>query len=112
MEMTPPFSGNPRLYLRIAAISTVALVVWLYGGTVLIQYLWSGKTTLLAWKPMLAVAIFAAWYGRFAYRWMMRLDGQYGSGSGWVFNEVMVKLPEMRAPGYSSADGQGSSDSK
>jgi len=110
--MTTPFPGNPKLYLRIAVLSTIALVVWLYGGTVLIQYLWSGKTSLLGWKIMLAVAVFALWYGRFAYRWMMRLDGQYGSGSGWTFSEVMVKLPEMRVPGQSPESPQGSSDSK
>jgi len=110
--MTTPFPGNPKLYLRIAVLSTIALVVWLYGGTVLIQYLWSGKTTLLGWKVMLAVIVFALWYGRFAYRWMMRLDGQYGSGSGWIGNEVTVKLPEMRLSRQSPAGGQESREAK
>lgn len=90
------FPGNPRLYRRIACWTTIAMFVWLYGGFALIQYWWNGWTWLLGWKPLVFGLLFALWYGRFAYRWMMRLDGQYGRGSGWELRERTVKLPELK----------------
>jgi hypothetical protein len=95
--MAREFPGNPRLYKRIAAGTAIWVVVWLYGGTVLVQYLWSGHSGLADWKIAVGVVLFAAWYARFAYRWMMRADSQFGSGSGWVLKEYTVKLPEQRS---------------
>lgn len=92
----PTFSGNPKLYRRIAIWSTVAMFAWLYGGLALIEILWSGETALTDWKLVLLSLLFALWYGRYSYRWMMRLDGQYGRGSGWSLLETTVKLPEMK----------------
>jgi len=95
--MTRPFFGTPALYLKVAVITTLAFIVWLYGGMVLVLWLSSGSTWLLGWKPVLFVVLFSLWYCRYAYRWMMRLDGQYGSGSGWDLTETAVKLPEIRS---------------
>jgi len=94
--MAREFPGNPRLYKRIAVGIAVGLLVWLYGGLMLIRYLWDGDTSLLDWKIALGAVVFTAWYARFAYRWMMRADSQYGSGSGWELKECTVKLPEQR----------------
>jgi len=91
------FQGTPRQYLRIAILSTIIWVTWIYGGAALVQYLWSGNTGLLDWKPALGALLFGAWYARFAYRWMMRADAQWGKGSGWVLTEHTVKLPELRS---------------
>jgi hypothetical protein len=95
--MKQEFPGNPRLYLRIAVFSSIFIGFWIYGGTALIQYLWNGSTTLMDWKPALGAVLFIAWYARYAYRWMMRGDAQWGSGSGWVLKECKVKLPELRS---------------
>ncbi|MDZ4731088.1 MAG: hypothetical protein SH820_14205 [Xanthomonadales bacterium] len=108
--MNHQFPGNPSQYLKIAIVSTIAFIIWLYGGTALILWLSSGETWLLGWKVILAVIVFALWYCRYAYRWMMRLDGQYGSGSGWDLSETTVKLPEIRTSNHSKAS-QGSRDS-
>jgi uncharacterized membrane protein YesL len=94
--MAREFPGNPKLYKRIVIATTIGLFVWLYGGVVLVQYLWNGETALLDWKVALGAVLFALWYARFAFRWMMRADSQYGSGSGWELKERNVKLPELR----------------
>lgn len=89
------FSGNPRRYLRIAIWSTVGMTIWLYGAFAGIQYFVYGVTWPLHWKPMVIVLLFAAWYARFWYRSMMRLDAQYGAGRSWLLVERTVKLPEL-----------------
>jgi len=94
--MKREFPGNPRLYLRIAVWSTVVWGIWLYGGLALIQYLWTGTTWLMHWKPALITLLFMLWYARYSYRWMMRADSQWGKGSGWVLKERTVKLPELK----------------
>lgn len=96
MPLTRQFPGNPALYRRIAVWTTVGMLVWLYGGFALVQYWWLGETWLINWKPALFAVLFALWYGRFSFRWMMRLDGQYGSGAGWELRERVVKLPETK----------------
>ena len=63
----------------------------------LIKYWLHGDTWVFGWKPVLVTVLFAAWFGRTMYRWMMRLDAQYGRGSGWVLESVRVKLPELRS---------------
>ena len=52
---------------------------------------------LAAEEPVLTAVVFTSIFARAAYRWMMRLDAQYGSGKGWTLESQMVKLPE-RAP--------------
>jgi hypothetical protein len=96
LNMSRKFPGNPRVYLYIAAGTAIYFCVWLYGGFALIQYLWSGKTWLLDWKPAIGALLAVFLYARYAYRWMMRADAQWGSGSGWQLTEQRVKLPELR----------------
>ena len=91
------FTGHPRQYLRICIVLSAVWLLWIYGGTALVQYLWNGSTGLLGWKPMLGALLFTAWYTRWAYRWMMRGDAQWGKGSGWVLVEKTVKLPELKS---------------
>jgi hypothetical protein len=95
----PPlrFKGSARLYLRIAVGSSVLMCLWLYGAFAAIRYLAYGETWPLGWKPAAATLAFAAWFALYFYRSMMRLDAQYGSGSGWRLVARTVKLPEQRA---------------
>ena len=95
--MKREFPGNPTFYKRFAIYSTIGLYIWLFGGLVLIQYFWAGKTWLLGWKPVIFSILFALWYGRTAYKWMMRLDAQYGKGSAWILESTQVKLPQRRS---------------
>ena len=90
------YPGNPRMYLRIVVATTVFWAIWMYGGMALVQYLWTGETWMFHWKPALVAVLFFAWYARYAYRWMMRGDAQWGKGSGWVLKERTVKLPETK----------------
>ena len=94
--MSKEFPGNPGLYRRMAIWSTIGMLFWLYGGTLLLQHLWHGETSLLSWQPAVIALVFALWYSRMAYRWMMRLDARFGKGSGWQLLERSVKLPELR----------------
>ena len=90
------FPGNPRLYRRIAIWSTVGILVWLYGGTALIQLWWLGYTWVLKWQSILVGVLFGAWYARASYIWMMRLDARFGKGSGWSLEKKAVRLPELK----------------
>jgi hypothetical protein len=90
------FPGNPALYKKIA----VAMTLYINGTLFLvfsgIKYFLHGDTWMFGWKPVLLTVLFAAWFARTAYRWMMRLDAQYGRGSGWTLERAVVKLPEMK----------------
>lgn len=90
------FPGNPRLYRRIAIWSTLGILVWLYGGTALIQLWWLGHTWVFKWQSILVGVLFGAWYARASYIWMMRLDARFGKGSGWSLEEKSVRLPELK----------------
>ena len=90
------FPGNPKLYRRIANWSTVGILVWLYGGTALVQLWWLGHTWVFKWQFILVGVLFGIWYARASYSWMMRLDAQFGRGSGWMLRDRNVKLPELK----------------
>ena len=90
------FSGTPKKYRRFAIISSLVINLYLYFGLAAVVYLHEGATWVFSLKPTLVVVVFAALYARIAYRWMMRLDAQYGSGSGWVLKSRRLKLPERR----------------
>ena len=94
--MASDFPGNRKLYRRIANWSTVGILVWLYGGMALVQLWWSGTTWMFEWKPIVVGIVFAIWYSHMSYKWMMRLDGQFGRGSSWNLQERTVKLPELK----------------
>ncbi len=94
--MTKQFSGNPHRYRGIAIWATIALNAWLYAAFASIQYFAYGETWPLGWKPVAIVLVFTAWFARFYYRSMMRLDAQYGTGGSWQLVQRSVKLPELR----------------
>lgn len=89
------FSGNPKTYLRIAVIGSIFFNLYLYLGLAGIQYFMHEETWLFTWKPILITVLFTAFFARAAYRWIMRLDAQYGTGKGWRMVSQTVKLPEM-----------------
>lgn len=88
------FSGNPGKYKRIAFGGAIALNLYLYLGMVALVYGLNGQSWILGWKPILIAVLFTAFFARTAYRWIMRLDAQYGSGRSWKLESQMVKLPE------------------
>lgn len=90
------FSGNPKKYRRYAIISSLAINLYLYFGLAIVMYLHNGATWLFSWKPILITVAFTAIFARVSYRWMMRLDAQYGTGKGWVLESRSLKLPERR----------------
>ncbi len=90
------FSGNPKKYLRFAIISSLAINLYLYFGLAAVVYWHNGATWLFTLKPILVTVAFIAIFARTCYRWMMRLDAQYGTGKGWVLESRSLKLPERR----------------
>lgn len=92
------FDGTPKTYARIATIVSVVLNLYLYLGMVALVYLVNGQSWILGWKSILTAVLFTAFFARAAYRWMMRLDAQFGSGKGWTLESQMVKLPERAPP--------------
>ena len=94
------FSGTPGKYLRISILISVILNSFLYLGMVFLQYGLHGRDWILGWAPILITVLFSIWFARASYRWIMRLDGQYGSGKGWSLESRPIKLPEraLRSP--------------
>lgn len=92
---TLEFSGSPQKYLRIAIFGSIFLNSFLYFGLAAIECFFQGETWVLSWKPALFVVVFTAVFARIAYRWIMRLDAQFGSGKGWAMVPHSVKLPEQ-----------------
>lgn len=90
------FSGNPKKYLRFAIISSLAINLWLYFGLAAVLYWHNGATWLFSLKPIVITVVFITWFAWISYRWMMRLDAQYGTGRGWELESRMLKLPERR----------------
>ena len=88
------FSGTPKKYLRFAIASSLVVNLYLYFGLAAVLYLHDGATWVFSLEPTLVAVVFAVLYARIAYRWMMRLDAQYGTGKGWVLESRRLKLPE------------------
>lgn len=88
------FTGTPKIYLRIAVIGSIVFNLYLYTALAGILYYCHDQTWMFGWKPILITVLFTAFYARTAYRWIMRLDAQYGSGKGWQMVSQTVKLPE------------------
>ncbi|MFV0278231.1 MAG: hypothetical protein ACK5HY_13750 [Parahaliea sp.] len=91
-----PFSGNPRTYLKASWLLALYTGPGVYLAFALTKYLAQGDTWVFGWKPLLVVAIYVPLFARFCYRWIMRLDARYGTGSSWQLTSVSVKLPELR----------------
>ena len=94
-----PFSGQPRTYLRIAVFGSVALHVYLFAGYWAIQVFVVGHSWPRGWFPVAATVVSAVVTSRVAYRWIMRIDAQYGRGSGWALESTRLKLPWELARG-------------
>ncbi|MGA9795139.1 MAG: hypothetical protein WBQ17_06330 [Rhizomicrobium sp.] len=94
--MAQNFPGTPELYRKIAIVISAGVHVYIYLGFTLIKYLARGENWFHVWQFPAALAVSAIIVAMLHYRWMMRLDAQYGKGSGWTFKEVRVKLPELR----------------
>ncbi|WP_116367316.1 hypothetical protein [Parahaliea mediterranea] len=93
--MRAPFSGNPARYRRAAILISAYSVLSVYTAFALMKWLLQGDTWVFGWKPLLLVAVLIPLYARFCYRWIMRTDAQYGSGSRWQLIPAQVKLPEF-----------------
>lgn len=94
--MTTHFSGHPALYRRASVLLSLYITLFTYAGFAGIKYLIHGETWVFGWKPLLIGVAFAVFFTRFAYRWMMRLDAQYGTGRSWRLVPAEVKLPELK----------------
>ncbi len=88
------FSGNPKKYLRYAIVSSIVINLYLYFGLAGVLYWHSEQTWLFTLKPVLITVVFMVLFARLSYRWIMRLDAQYGKGSGWALESRMLKLPD------------------
>ena len=88
-----PFSGNPKLYRRIAVWGSLGVHAYLFFGYWAIKVFLAGEEWPTGWFAPVATLVSTLWFARFSYRWMMRLDAQYGRGSGWQLDSVSVKLP-------------------
>jgi hypothetical protein len=94
-DATGAFPYTPRDYRRIAILLAVGIHAYLYAGMVVLTFVLHGQDWILGWRPIVVTILSALLFGRFAFRWMMRLDAQYGRGSGWSLARRTVKLPEV-----------------
>lgn len=91
-----PFSGSPDLYRKFAWGGSIAIHAYLYAGFLFFHGHLGGAQWVFGWKPAAIAVASCLLFGRFAFRWIMRLDAQYGQGSGWQLDAKTVKLPEPR----------------
>lgn len=91
-----PFSGTPARYRRISIGLAIGIHLYLYLGMLFFHGWMGGAEWVFGWKPAAVAVVSCVVFARQAYRWIMRLDAQYGSGSGWSLPTRSVKLPEPR----------------
>ncbi len=91
-----PFSGNPGLYRKFAWGGSVLIHTYLYFGFLFLHGYLGEADWVFGWKPAALAIVSCLLFGRVAFRWIMRLDAQYGRGSGWVLASRTVKLPQPR----------------
>lgn len=91
-----PFSGTPARYRKVAIAVSVGIHAYLYLGMLFFHGYLGGGEWIFGWKPALFALVSCVLFARQAYRWIMRLDAQYGSGSGCSLPARSVKLPEPR----------------
>jgi len=94
--MSIVFSGTPQLYKRQAVLVAVGVHVWVYILFVATKFLAQGENWLGVWQLAAGFAVSTVIMGLLHYRWVMRLDAQYGKGSAWDLKEVTVKLPVLK----------------
>jgi hypothetical protein len=95
MAMT--FPGNPRLYKRQAILLSCAAHGWIYLFFTITKYVGNGENWFGRWQLILGLVLSACITVHLHYKWVMRIDAQYGKGSAWELKEVTVKLPVLRA---------------
>lgn len=91
-----PFPGTPKIYKRIAIWGSYGFHAYLFVGYWAIKTFIAGETWPTSWVPAVVAVVSATLFAYYAYRWIMRLDAQYGRGSGWVLISTRVKLPWER----------------
>ena len=91
-----PFPGNPKTYFRIAAWGSIGIHAYLFFGYWAIKVFLARQEWPTGWFVPVATMVSALFFARFSYRWIMRLDAQYGRGSGWALETTSVKLPWER----------------
>lgn len=91
-----PFNGTPARYRRIAVWGSIGIHLYLFVGYWAIKTFLAGEQWPADWVPPVVAVASCAWFARLAYRWMMRLDAQYGRGGGWDLVPTKVKLPWER----------------
>ncbi|MEZ5946973.1 MAG: hypothetical protein R3C04_09025 [Hyphomonas sp.] len=88
-----PFSGSPQKYLRLCVIGSLAIHAYLFLGYWAIRNFLADDPWPKGWLVPVLTVVSAVWFAWYSYRWIMRLDAQYGRGSGWILEPVTVKLP-------------------
>lgn len=91
-----PFSGNPKRYRTIAIVGSIGFHAYLFFGYWAIKVFLAGQPWPTGWEVPVATLASMLFFARFSYRWIMRLDAQYGKGSGWTMEPTEVKLPRER----------------
>ena len=94
--MSASFSGNPQRYRKASILLSAYCIGFVYLTFALIKYFAYGESWVFGWQPILLCVVLIVIYARFCFRWIMRLDAQYGSGKGWKQVSTRVKLPELR----------------
>lgn len=91
-----PYPWGPKDYRRFTMLISVAIHAYLYLGMVGLVYFLNGESWILGWQPLVLALVSATVFSRVSLGWVMRLDAQFGRGSGWILKPVLVKLPELR----------------
>lgn len=92
-----PFSGSPKLYLKWCIIGSIVFHSYVLFGYWFIKNVIVGVPWPESYWPIIATILWTAFFARMAYRWIMRLDAQYGRGKGWEMESITVKLPYEKA---------------
>jgi hypothetical protein len=74
---SPAFSGSPRRYRRLAWLLGVGSHLLLYGGMVLIEFVWRGRDWILGAGPIAFTVVSALLLTLLSYHSLMFVDGQY-----------------------------------
>lgn len=91
-----PFPGHPRFYRRIAIFGSLGVHLYLLAGFYIVKNFLAGEAWPTTWVPIAVGFASMLLFAHFSYRWIMRLDAQYGKGSSWILEPTMVKLPRQR----------------
>ena len=91
-----PFPGTPRFYRRLAVFGSLGIHLYLLAGFYIVKNFVAGEPWPTSWVPIAIGLASMLLFAHFSYRWIMRLDAQYGKGSGWRLEPTMVKLPWQR----------------